>query len=498
MPQKDKGGKRKKEQSKASQDRKQNSQPKSKLKKAQKQAADEALFPLLEASVVSCVFIPFNKAGNSLQRVLDTWGFAVVTGVISPSECQELERLFEADLRDAALLLNGVYNREKVKSTDKVLFAWPQDQSLANGIFATNLGLPQGRFAWRVRQNERIRSLYSLLHPAEGTGAQLCVGLDNPFFTPKQAKAKSRTDGLWPHVDQNSHWQGFSGHCHIYQSALYVWSAERDGDSTTVIWPKSHSFAHQAMMADERAPFYGHYFEIRDMGDQKTSEGLLEGFLQGARRIPVPAGALLMWNSKTVHQGHAGGPRLAMPVCWEPVARRSEQARLRKACLIVAGLPSTHWASLGYFHECAQAWLSKPAIHTAAGAVLEAQSALAAQLRETIRKDFRNYLTAVEPEPTLCKQVLQCLTKECLEVGMGAKRKARVMPALKFSLTSWLCQSFKILMGNFTWPNDPTFNVPFSVSILRYENLNMPFESPCFEVSNAAYRERRKKSWPPV
>ena len=37
---------------------------------------------------------------------------------------------------------------------------------------------------------------------------------------------------------------------------------------------------------------------------------------------------LLLWDSRTVHQGWRGGPRLAQPICWEPRERRSQARRL--------------------------------------------------------------------------------------------------------------------------------------------------------------------------
>merc|ERR1712014_317992 len=77
----------------------------------------------------------------------------------------------------------------------------------------------------------------------------------------------------------------------------------------------------------------------------------IRGWETGARRIPVPAGGLLLWTSRTTHQGWSGGPRLAQPVCWEPRARRDEIARERKFRLAALGLPSTHWASLALPHE---------------------------------------------------------------------------------------------------------------------------------------------------
>ena len=77
---------------------------------------------------------------------------------------------------------------------------------------------------------------------------------------------------------------------------------------------------------------------------EHTQGRLLPDWTLQAKRVPVPAGALLIWDSRLVHQGWRGGPRLAQPICWEPRARRSEEALERKARLTALGLPSTHWA----------------------------------------------------------------------------------------------------------------------------------------------------------
>lgn len=53
-----------------------------------------------------------------------------------------------------------------------------------------------------------------------------------------------------------------------------------------------------------------------------------------------------MWSSRTIHQGHAGGPRLSVPICWEPKIRRSETALNRKMRLAALGRCTTHWASV--------------------------------------------------------------------------------------------------------------------------------------------------------
>merc|ERR1712176_1073346 len=110
----------------------------------------------------------------------------------------------------------------------------------------------------------------------------------------------------------------------------------------------------EAMMQDpsmqERGRKGNHFSQITGLAQHGSASALQEQWDANARRVPVPAGALLLWSSRTLHQGWVGGPRLAQPVCWEPIVRRSEFALERKLRLAALGLPSTHWASLGIPH----------------------------------------------------------------------------------------------------------------------------------------------------
>merc|ERR1740123_1248666 len=94
-----------------------------------------------------------------------------------------------------------------------------------------------------------------------------------------------------------------------------------------------------------------HYSEIAGMYDRAAARVLMEGWQQRARRIVAPPGSLLLWNSRTVHTGWRGGPRLAQAVCLEPATRRSEAERLSKLRLAALGLPACHWASAGMQHD---------------------------------------------------------------------------------------------------------------------------------------------------
>jgi hypothetical protein len=217
-------------------------------------------------------------------------------------------------------------------------------------------GLPQGRLAWAGRLHPCFRHVYEVIH---GTDA-LVSSCDNGFFSPA-AYREQTSNRNWPHVDHNAHDMRFSdesgtplGQWDVFQGLLYVWGSEQTHASTTVLWCGSHREVYDEIVEDEvmknRGRAGNHFVPLGLLTPGEASAKLSIGWRRSARRIPVPAGALLVWSSRTVHQGWSGGPRLAQPVCWEPLDRRSEKARERKLRLAALGLPSTHWASLGLPH----------------------------------------------------------------------------------------------------------------------------------------------------
>jgi len=94
-----------------------------------------------------------------------------------------------------------------------------------------------------------------------------------------------------------------------------------------------------------------HYSEIKEMSDEEQAERLAGAWQHEARRVIVPEGALLLWNSRTVHTGWKGGPRLAQTVCLEPAQQRPENERVAKYRLAALGLPSVHWARAAMQHD---------------------------------------------------------------------------------------------------------------------------------------------------
>lgn len=291
-----------------------------------------------------------SKPPNTLPSILEEYGFAVVTDVLSAADIAHAEALFDADLSsivdlpDKAKAHHPLFSATSSDDSRSIAARWPLQKfplGAAVPAFASDYGIPHGRCAWFVRQHPNLRRVFSELY---GGCEELCCGCDNLFFCNDRERPsipdEEREDRLWPHVDQSAHIEGGASPC--FQSVVYLWSSNEQR-STTVVWPKSHATVYPRLM--EEREFKSHFCRV-----PKT---YWKNYVKEAVRVVVPAGGMIVWSSRTVHQGWNVGPRLAVPVSMEPRARRSSQALERKKSACLSGLPTTHWASLGIIHGVA-------------------------------------------------------------------------------------------------------------------------------------------------
>lgn len=180
--------------------------------------------------------------------------------------------------------------------------------------------------------------------------------MDVVFFQASDAEAATE-NRQWLHVDQN-HCSGLTHLC--FQGVLYVWPSTEERSSTTALFPGSHTDVFDLLMSDGAAKSKGsrehgsQSVQVNSLWDCHEREALAEAACRCTKRVPCPAGSLLLWDSRTLHQGWAGGPRLAQPVCWEPRDRRDAAARLRKLYYCAAGVATSHSPSEGRLHGMAR------------------------------------------------------------------------------------------------------------------------------------------------
>ena len=296
---------------------------------------------------------------KGVEGVMRDLGFCIVKNVLTSDECVAMEKLMNEDLMEL------VDEEEVAKSTKSVQEAWEKAKQQGVGEWPAGSlevlgdknrfqlrGLPHGRFAWACRLHPNVRKVYEILHHSK----HLVSSFDNTFVA-NRSSANRKSNPLWPHVDQNDcdtsrHFKSWN----VYQGLLYIWPSEELRSSTTVVWPKSHlPEIYDHYMNDPKTQARGergsHFTLIQGMSNGPVKDAMMKGWLENSRRVPVPAGGLLLWQSRTTHQGWSGGPRLAQPVCWEPIERRTEETRKRKIVLTCIGFPSTHSASLGAPHH---------------------------------------------------------------------------------------------------------------------------------------------------
>jgi hypothetical protein len=335
----------------------------------------------LEAISLSCDTILNTVEGKEqLRQILEEYGVVVVENVCSSEEITQYEQLLGQDLMNVLEEgaktqsypkdeMNPIIEKFRNMSKEDVPKEWPAS-SLRDTLFLNDYKMPQQSFAWTVRLNERVKRVYEALYPItsdtdgnEGDGEkceQLCVSEDLVFFKPKEYRDPSISlinnfsRSFSAHVDQNQ-WDPIAGNHRSYQSVLYLWEA-KEHDSTTVVWLKSHKEPYQQLMRQDEMPLtHGkmghHYTEMAAMTNRWLKTNLMRRFVEEARRVFMNAGSLLIFNSRVFHQGWNIGPRLALPICWQPKSLRSSEALARKARIALSGLATTHWATLGHMHD---------------------------------------------------------------------------------------------------------------------------------------------------
>jgi len=333
--------------------------------------------PLMNSDELNNISVIYESDGweSAALEAMKTYGALLVLGAFSAEECHTARAAFGRDLK-RALEASPRTKYTNIKDTtqpipsqckaqrkqlletadEDVPGQWPAATPVGppgKGM-ATTLGLAHGEFAWGVRLSKQLRRIYSLLHatPAE----EMCVGLDQPFFTAGSVGADGQPTGntenaFWMHADQNKH-AGLSGVLPSFQGVAYINASDTEQSSTTVLQLRSHNDGTYETLMDDPVmkSSKGHFGKVEAMSGEEQRAVLLQRAHEQARRVPAPAGSVLLWDSRTLHQGWQGGNRLAMPVVWEPSDRRDSKALARKLAAAMAAVPTTHWASLGVWH----------------------------------------------------------------------------------------------------------------------------------------------------
>lgn len=196
-------------------------------------------------------------------------------------------------------------------------------------------GLAQGEAAWHVRTNPEIIGIFKALLDAK----DVVCSMDAIGFS-QDGAFLGASNSSWLHVDQNPNVLP-GGDLTSIQGIFYAENSTEGGSDTgserragTVVVPGSHLDWNKHNYTSK-----GHFQVV----DQKK-------YVYQAVKLNIPAGCLLLFSSKLVHQGMYGEHRLCFMVSYGDRNDRTEEVRRRKVMMYLGGHRSSHWSQYGIYH----------------------------------------------------------------------------------------------------------------------------------------------------
>lgn len=258
-----------------------------------------------------------------IKNELETQGYSVVPGVIPLEECDKYTQEFRA-------WLDRFGEDSPVRKRSGILHQYRTSHSNA---------------AWRLRLHAK-----PVFESIWGTG-KLLTSVDGMSISepPEQGRSNfSKPEDCWFHLDQGSWRKGL----HAYQGAVYLEETTPSDYCFRVLEgsQKYHqdlmdtfSDVNEAMAGKDFYILKNHHFEFyRNKGCAK-------------KKVPVPKGGLVLWDSRTVHdtlapvegRPHTDRWRFVIYICMTPAVWASKKDFEVKKKAYEEMLCSAHWPSQG-------------------------------------------------------------------------------------------------------------------------------------------------------
>ncbi|KAH3830606.1 uncharacterized protein LOC127878136 isoform X2 [Dreissena polymorpha] len=255
-------------------------------------------------------------------RDLETKGYTVVTGVISPSECDRYIEKYQQWLAHFGQ-------------------RWPKsNKGLIRGYNTGHL-----EPTWEARL--KVKDVFSQLWKTE----KLLTSFDSIAIGRPPEEGEEPYDDVnsyWLHLDQESTREGL----HAYQGGVYLEEALHD-DWTLQVMENSHKVFAKFFKDNERAALTSaekQFFRLN-----KTQINYFEKNGCKIVRVPVPKGGMVLWDSRLVHanaqplkgRANPGRWRYVVFVSMTPAIWASQEDMRIKEDAYHGTKMTNHWSSEG-------------------------------------------------------------------------------------------------------------------------------------------------------
>lgn len=245
------------------------------------------------------------KSEISIKGRLEKYGYAIINNVLKPEEVQEARGYF-----DEWFLQN-----KQVRDLHGIIDP--------HGIFKFS-EVGHQKHAWYIRTREAVQAPFKEIWDTD----ELVVSFDGSCFIPKEAKNR---DSNWTHTDQAPNKKGLT----CVQGFVSLTSNE---ERTFRVYSGSHKL-HETVLADEKTK--GDWVRISDEWVTKNDSK--------KRVLKVPAGSMVLWDSRCFHQNQYGAPgeeRLVQYVCFLPKNNPGNNQKMqeKRKNYLETRRTTSHWA----------------------------------------------------------------------------------------------------------------------------------------------------------
>jgi hypothetical protein len=262
---------------------------------------------------------------------LEEKGFAVIPGVVSEGELCDLRATMRKDILD---FTNG-----KVDVDDPATYKAWRDLYVLHSMLCQHSGVGHLSVSWKVRFNKHIQQIYARLYGVHQKA--LVVSSDGISFYPAAEHlrtASGRPVGFfretWFHTDQGPLGTP-KGYCRDMAQGLLSLLDATSEDATLLVLTGSHVYwalffeTFPEVAPDDKAKKFNWH--------KLTEAAHLDFFLsRGCTQVAVPmqAGSLALWNSRTFHCGREAlmtrktpVNRLVVYVCMAPLPGAKQKGK---------------------------------------------------------------------------------------------------------------------------------------------------------------------------
>ncbi len=271
---------------------------------------------------------------ENLLPSLEEKGVAVVDNVLTAEEC--------CSIRDRIWEQLEYVTKSQFRVSDEATWKFFYSLFPLHSMLLQHFGLGQCAPIWDVRMNPKVGEVFSKIWNCPANN--LLVSMDglSIHLPPEKTGRGWYLGNSWLHTDQSFTKRGRQ----CIQGVLNLYDVE-EGDATFRCYEGSHKFHEE----------FGTAFNHKEKDDwyRLATEEEREYFRErGCRETAVkaPAGSLILWDSRTMHQGMEAmraraNPkfRMAIYICMMPRAGVAESILAKRRSAFQERRIMTHWAN---------------------------------------------------------------------------------------------------------------------------------------------------------